>query len=246
MRAVRLLEVMTQRRRTRSLAFAAGILLVVGGGCAPATERLAVEPGVTFAAHRVHAGLMIDAMRNGEPALLGPATWLRLPGEATFVLSDGDARGEALWVRGPGAVVVRRTDSADSPIVGTVVPSWDNNAIRIAIDPAGGPAFRTDVFTREDIGGGVSTLTRIAQLAIDLNGTYRAAVRDPGGRQVGWIRVAVGLHQPAPEMYTAVLPPEIDEGLAAASAAALGEEIDWIEDHTYDVYAGTELHPGHQ
>ena len=33
----------------------------------------------------------------------------------------------------------------------------------------------------------------------------------------------------------------MDEGLAAAWAAAMSNEIDWIEDHTYDVYGGTEL-----
>jgi hypothetical protein len=52
--------------------------------------------------------------------------------------------------------------------------------------------------------------------------------------------VSWSTHQSAPEMYEGILPPGIDEGLAAASAAALGEEIDWIENHTYDVYRGTD------
>ena len=215
----------------------AGLLLLAVGACA-VEGRLPVDPGVTFAAHRVHAGFVIDAMQGGQAERLETPRWLRLPGEATFVLSDRTARTEALWIGGPGSVTVRRTLSADSPIVGRVVPSWDDNAIRIAIEPAGGPPFRTDVFSREDVGGGLTVLSRIPPLSIDLMGTYRAALRDAGGRPVGWIRVAIGLHQPSPEMYEARLPPEIDEGLAAASAAALGEEIAWIEDHTYDVYAG--------
>ena len=184
---------------------------------------------------------MIDAMRGGEPTLLGPARWLRLPGEAAYVFSGGPARGEALWLGGPGEVTVRRTTSADSPIVGSIVPSWQNNAIRIAIEPHGGPVLRTDVFTREDIAGGTSELSRLAQFSIDVTGTYRAAVRDPAGREVGWIEVTIGPHRAAPDTYGAVLPPDVDEALAAASAAALENEIDWIDDHSYDVYGGTEL-----
>ena len=222
-------------------ACCAGLLLVAGEGCAPATALLPVDPGVTFAAHRVHAGFVIDTMRGGEPACLAPPRWLRLPGEATFALSGAGAGEEALWVGGPGQVTVHRTLSSESPIVGTIVPSWDNNAIRIAIEPAQGGPFTTDVFAREDVGGGVSVLSRLAQLSIDVPGTYRATLRDPAGRPVGWIRVAIGLHQAAPEIYAAVLPPDIDEALAAASVVALGEEIDWIEYHTYDVYGGTEL-----
>ena len=160
---------------------------------------LSVDPAVSFAAHRVHAGLMIDAMRGGEPALVRSATWLRLPGDATFVLSVGMAEGEGLWVGGPGSVTVRRTRAPDSPVVGTVAPSWDNNAIRLAIEPVGHSAYRTDVFARED-GGGVSVLSRLAQMSIDVFGTYRAVLRDSAGRPAGWIRVAIGLHQPAPEI----------------------------------------------
>jgi len=54
----------------------------------------------------------------------------------------------------------------------------------------------------------------------------------PDGTAVGWLQVLSGGDQPAPVMYQAVLPSDIDEGLAAASAAALGEEIAWIQDHT--------------
>ncbi len=126
-------------------------------------------------------------------------------------------------------------------MVGAVEPSWENNAIRLALKPAGHPALRTDRFGREDIGGGMTVLGRTAQLSIEVPGVYRATLRDSDGRVVGWLRVSIGLHQPSPEMYEAVLPPDVDEGLAAASAVALSSEIDWIEDHTYDVYGGTEL-----
>jgi hypothetical protein len=204
-------------------------------------QRLPPDPGVTFAAHRVHGGLMIDEMRGGEAGFLGPASWLRLPGEPAYVMTMSASRGEGLWLEGTGDVVVRRTRSRDSAVVGAIEPSWENNAIRIALERTGRPTLRTDLFAREDIGAGMSVLGRIAQLSIEVPGVYRATLRDSEGRPVGWLRVSIGLHQPSPEMYEAVLPPDVDEGLAAASAAALSSEIDWIEDHTYDVYGGTEL-----
>jgi hypothetical protein len=219
----------------------AALVSLLIGACAPTAQRLPADPDVTFAAHRVHGGLMIDEMRGGEAGFLGPASWLRLPGEPAYVLTMGASRGEGLWLRGPGDVVVRRTLSRDSAVVGAVEPSWENNAIRFALERAGRPALRTDLFVREDIGGGLSVLSRIAQLSIEVPGVYRATLRDSDGRAVGWLRISIGLHQPSPEMYDAVLPPDVDEGLAAASAAALSSEIDWIEDHTYDVYGGTEL-----
>jgi hypothetical protein len=184
---------------------------------------------------------MIDEMHGGEPTLVGPPSWLRLPGAATYVMPEGSDRGEGIWLAAPGRAVVRRTLASDSPLVGVVEPSWDDDAIRLALEPVGHPRLQSDVFAREDVGGGMSVLGRMAQLSIDVVGTYRAALRDPAGSPVGWMRVAVGLHQPAPEMYEAVLPPDVDEGLAAASAAALESEIDWIEDHAYDPYGGTEL-----
>jgi hypothetical protein len=226
--------------RAGSCACIATLLLLVAGCVGPAS-RLPPDSGVTFAAHLVHGGFMIDEMRGGEPTVLVLPRWLTLPGSPKLVVSDGPAQGEALWLGGPGRATVRRGLAADSALVGRIEPSWENNAIRLAIEPVAGPAFRSDTFVREDVGGGMSSLSRLAQLSIDVPGTYRAAIRDRGGRVVGWLRVAVGLHQPAPEIYEGVLPPGVDEGLAAASAAALSEEIAWIEDHTYDVYGGTEL-----
>jgi hypothetical protein len=39
-------------------------------------------------------------------------------------------------------------------------------------------------------------------------------------------------------MYEGVLPPEIDEGLAAACAAALGKEVTWIDHNTLEAKPG--------
>jgi hypothetical protein len=164
------------------------------GACTPTAQRLPADPDVTFAAHRVHGGLMIDEMRGGEAGFLGPASWLRLPGEPIYVLTIGASRGEGLWLLGPADVVVRRTPSRDSAVVGAVEPTWENNAIRLALEPAGRPALRTGLFVREDIGGGMSVLGRNAQLSIEVPGVYRATLRDPDGRAVGWLRVAQEHH----------------------------------------------------
>jgi hypothetical protein len=70
-------------------------------------------------------------------------------------------------------------------------------------------------------------------------GAYRATLRTPDGTPVGWFQVKLDDEQPSPVMYEAVLPPQIDEGLAAATAAALGKEVDWIDRHTLENIPGT-------
>lgn len=224
----------TRRRPGRFLPGAVAFALTTAG-CAIAVTRIPPDPGVTFAAHAVHAGLMVDEMQGGTPTLLRPPSWITLFGGPKLVVRDGPERGEALWLKGPGRATVRRGLTRECPLVGRIEPSWDNNSIQLAIEPANGPSLKTGVFRRAGFGGGLATLNRLAQLTIDVTGTYRATVRDSAGRAVGWLQVAVGPDQ-APEIYEGVLPPEVDEGLAAASAAALSEEIDWIEAHAYDVY----------
>jgi hypothetical protein len=72
----------------------------------------------------------------------------------------------------------------------------------------------------------------------ELYGAYRAALRSGDGTQVGWLELKIGDEQPSPVMYDAALPSEIDEGLAAATAAALGREYTWIDRHTLEAKPG--------
>src|SRR5206468_13071228 len=58
------------------------LLLAVVWGCAAHGHVLPVEPGVTFAAHEEHDGLVIDKMEGGEPAFLGPPGWFHRPGRS--------------------------------------------------------------------------------------------------------------------------------------------------------------------
>ena len=82
-------------------------------------------------------------------------------------------------------------------------------------------------------------LSRNAQTVLDVRGTYRAALRDAKGGETGWLRVKVTPYAESPRIYDGVLPAEVGPGLAAATAVALGSEIDWIENHALNVYRGT-------
>src|SRR5207249_1943666 len=72
---------------------------------------------------------------------------------------------------------------------GRIVPSWNDDELRLTIEPAGGAAVRTTVFERASGGGGAldrGTSTRNA-----LTGTYRATLHATGGKEVGWLSVDI-------------------------------------------------------
>ena len=197
-----------------------------------------VDPEATFAAHQEHAGLVIDRLARDSSGALRPPSWFRRPGAPSFVLVAGGERLAAYWPD-TERVIVRRAPSTEAPVVGEVTSSWDQGSIRLALQPAGGPAFRSDPFAREGAGTGPATLTRTAQTIIDVRGTYRATLRDSSGAAVGWLRTRITPYQEASRIFDGVLPAVIQPELAVAAATALNTEIDWIEDHALDVYRGT-------
>jgi hypothetical protein len=224
---------------------ARGAILVLAAtlsACIALSRPVAVDPEATFAAHQEHARIVIDRLARGRSGELRPPSWLRTPGAPTWVLVADGQQLAAFWPEGE-RVVVRNAPSREAPPVGEVVASWDDQAIRLGLQPAGGPAFRSDVFAREGSGGGPDSLTRAAQTILDVRGTYRATLRDPGGAAVGWLRVKIGPYQEAPRIFDGVLPAAIQPELAAATVIRLGSEIDWIESHTLDVYRGTSSGP---
>ncbi len=181
---------------------------------------------------------MVDEMRgDDQPALVTSTRWLPAFTVPELVVNRGPSRGEGIWLEGPGRAVVRSTDSPESPVVGRVEPFWDHDAIRLVIAPAGSMPLRSDVFVRRPRWGRAE-LTRRVEHDDELSGTYRAALRSSDGAQVGWLELKIGDEQPSPVMYAAALPPEIDEGLAAATAAALGREYTWIDRHTLEAKPG--------
>ena len=153
-----------------------------------------------------------------------------------MLVADGQ-RIAALWPT-PDRVVVRSAMSREAPLVGEVASSWDDGAIRLTLQPAGGPSFRSDPLAREGGGTGTATLTRSAQTVIDVRGTYRATLRDSSGVAVGWLRTRISPYQEASRIFDGALPAAIQPELAVAAATALNGEIDWIEDHALNVYRG--------
>jgi hypothetical protein len=217
-------------------ALVAGLALM--GGYATASADPPASGDLTFAAHEVHGGLAIDRMQGGKAVVATAPGWLRMPGSPTLVLRDGNKEEGALWLKAPAEVVVRSEVSGQDPVE-RVTPSWESNALRLTIEPASGPHLTTDVFRREDLGAGPRELTRNTDLSIDLEGSYRAVVRLPDGTPVGWLRARVDPHGSTGIAYEGVLPPQVDEALAVASAEALSSEIDYIQDHAYGTHRGT-------
>ena len=117
-----------------------------------------------------------------------------------------------------------------------VEPAWDDGAIRLTLRPASGVPLRSGLFKR--IGGsGYSVLSRNAQTLLDVHGTYRADILDANNRHVGWWGVHIA--EPfEPRLFEGVVP-GVSLVMDSGVTVALNSEIDWIEDHTLDVYRGT-------
>jgi hypothetical protein len=218
-------------------AVAFAVCLGVASCTALYRPTVQIDAAATFGAHRVSKGLDVDRLERGRTATLRPASWLRLAGEPTYALTAEGQRIAAFWLDG-SQVIVRREASRGSPLIGRIDPSWEMNAIRLAIRPADGPSFQTDPFIRQQTGGGPDRLSRIAQTVLDVRGKYEAVLRDEKGAAVGNLRVRITPYQEAARVYEGVLPPAIPPALAVAAAAALDAEIDWIENHAVNVYRG--------
>lgn len=214
------------------------VVLLAAAGCMLPPRPVAVDPEVTFAAHHEHGGLALDRLAGGRTGRLVAPGWLRWPGAPVFVVEADSQTIGALWLGGPSQVIVRRGPARDAALVGVVHPAWEDGAIRLALEPADAPVLRTDLFAREGAGGRPPALSRTATSVLEVRGTYRAALRDPGGMSVGWLRVRVGPYQDAARMFDGVLPATVDPTLAAAAALALDGEIDWIEGQAINVYQG--------
>ncbi len=217
---------------------ALSIIVLSAAACVMA-RQLPVDPGVTFAAHEAHGGLVIDRMKSVRHAELMPLRWVRLPGDPTFLLRSECQTVAALWLRGPAHVEVRQDGSTAAPLIGGVDADWDGGAIRLTLRPANDAPLRAGPFQREDTGTGPAALSRTVETSLDIAGTYRAALRGPSGLPNGWLRVRVSPYGAGPpRVYEAMLPPSLDDNLAAAAVVVLGTEIDWIQSHALDLYRG--------
>ena len=140
------------RRRSPSVS---SMLIVCGVAAMVQTAH-----GATFVARRTHGGLAIDL--SGSAGTLVANGWLRRSGEPEYVYRTGGRIVAGIWTTGPDAAVVRSGVTESAPVIGRIVPSWNDNALSLAIEPAAGDPVRTGAFEREN-GAGLSTLSRNAR-----------------------------------------------------------------------------------
>lgn len=206
------------------------VLALLTPACVPRSRFLSGDPQATFVAHEANGILVVDRMLGGQPIAVRPKRSWR-PWRTIYVPSEGDVGDWTLSLGGPGEVTVAHANDAAN--YESVAPSWDNNAIRLTLERRNGSPLRSDVLARV-AGSGPASFSRLAQLSIDARGSYEGAVRDPAGRQVGWLRLRVGGDE-AHVACEGTLPPDLDEAMAAATLLALASEVDWIENHVRGV-----------
>ena len=198
--------------------------------CGIATAAPAAS-AATFSARETHRGLLIDRA-DGTTGRLVTNGWFRHPGEPGLVYREGSATVAGVWESGPDVAVVRSGTSEKAPVIGRIIPSWNDGKLRLTIEPAGGAAVQTTVFERVS-GGGAATLDRGTKTRIALQGTYRATLHATGGGDAGWLNVDID-----PEgatRFSGDFPPAIPPALAAAAAAAVEGEVDLIYGNVVDV-----------
>jgi hypothetical protein len=192
--------------------------------CTRPPARLPAEPLVTFAAHRDGGGFVVDRMRVGMTGVLeSPRRLLHdIDSPDYFFRVDGEPRA-ALWLIGRSRVLVRESASTIAPRRGDVLSEWDKGAIRLTLFCPDRVVFQTDPFVSRDGRPLARMVTQPGNTPAD--DVFRAPVRDRLGVEVGWLRVR------SPRVYDAVLPPAVDDDLAAAAAVALDTEVAWLAEH---------------
>ncbi len=216
--------------------------LAAVGASACRVRTITPEADATFAMHQESRDFVIDRAASVASADVVPAKWLRGPGQPMWALRRDGRTLAAYWIDGDAGTTARAGPTRSDDALGAVRPSWDDNAIRLAIEPRDGDPVRSDLFGRT-VGGGPDALRRSAQTILDVRGRYRAALRDASGAEVGWIGLRIGPYEQAARIYEAALPTAIDERLAIAAVLALATEIDWIESHALNVYQGDQAGP---
>ena len=218
-------------------ALVAGGLVLACGACGrgptalPASE---LDPQATFVAHRVHDGFLLDRLPASDTGIVEPSTWINLSWTPRFRVRTTRGTQGTLRLTSPARVVI---DDAEAEPAGGVAPTWDTGAIHLTLVPAAGPPLRLGPFERIDGSSGYSLLTRNAQTSLDVQGTYRATIRDAHDRQVGWLQVRI-VEASGDRLFQGVMP-DVSPAEHAGLVLALSSEIDWIENHVLDVHRGT-------
>jgi len=231
---VRIPRAAVRRPMNATVTLLTSLSLAVAYGCG--VRAIPLDSDATFAMHQENRTFVVDRPRSGTPAVVTAAEWVRLPGEPAWALRRNGQTLAAFWIDGNAGMIARAGLQASDRPLGRVRPSWDDNAIRLHLEPPGGQPVKSGVFRRTESGGGTSVLTRDTQTILDVRGRYQAALHDATGAQVGWVRLRIGPYEPAPRIYEAKLPVGVSDELAVAAVLSLASEIDWIEGNTQNVY----------
>jgi hypothetical protein len=185
----------------------------------PIVRPTTVDPNATLVGSEEHGGIVFSRLSDGATGELQPATF----GPTQVVRVNGQ---DIAWITiGQQDVTVRGGAAANAPVIGRVVSSWDDQAIRLSIESKGKPVATSEVF-RSGVGSGQILLSRDATMALDLKGAFTSPLLGPDGKPVGWLRVRInGIGATS---YEGAMPPAVTDPMAAAAVAALQHEVEWI------------------
>jgi len=178
-------------------------------------------------ARETSRGLHIDRAAGAMGKLSGNG-WFRRPGEPMFVYREGGKTVAGVWLGSSDAAVVRSGTTESAPLIGRIVPAWKDGELSLSIEPAGGAAVQTTVFERASGGGALDRHTSTWEA---LQGSYRATLQ-AGGKDAGWLSVDVSPEGGA--RFSGDLPASIPPALAAAAAAAIEDEVNYIYGNVID------------
>ena len=181
-----------------------------------------------FSARETSRGLHVDRA-GGAMGKLSSNGWFRRPGEPMFVYREGGKTVAGVWVGSSDAAMVRSGTTESSPLIGRIVPAWKDGKLSLTIEPAGGAAVQSTVFQRASGGGALDRHTSTWEA---LQGSYRATLQ-AGGKDAGWLGVEVSPEGGA--RFSGDLPASIPPALAAAAAAAIEDEVNYIYGNLSDV-----------
>src|SRR3989449_4531142 len=99
--------------------------------CGIATAAPAAS-AATFSARETHRGLLIDRA-DGTTGRLVANGWFWRRGEPALVYREGGVTVAGVWESGPDAAVVRSGTTEKAPVLGRIVPSWNDDELRLTI-----------------------------------------------------------------------------------------------------------------
>jgi hypothetical protein len=194
-----------------------------------------LDPSATFSAYRTHDGFTIARAEGGKSGTIDPEGWSGWAPSFHVVLA-GTTIAE-LRLASPAHVEIRDPGNPSAPLMGEIVPSWEDGAIRLTMRAQKQETLHTRSFRRTETTSGLAVLTRNTQITLDLRGTYRGEVRDDSSLPNGWYQV--GIWEPSGRrVYESNVPRDFSVAEAAAVAVALDSEVDFIRRTASNAYRG--------